>query len=386
MRILHLGKYYAPQRGGMETALRLIAEGLLDAGHDVRVLVAGDQACSTTDDLPGAPDALVRAGVAATWQSQPLTLDLVRLLRRELRIHRPDLVHLHTPNPLACAAWLAVARGARRGGRHPRLAVWHHSDIVRQRLAAPLVRPLVRRCLGDADGICVSSAALRDGAAELAGLRDRVAVIPFGIDPAPLATRPRGDGALLFVGRLVRYKGVDVLLDAIADLPAARLDVVGDGPERAALRARAAALGLGDRVRWLGTVDDRRLADLLAGAAALVLPSRDRSETFGLSLLEAMAAGVPVIATDLPTGVRDLCRPGRTGWLVPPADAAALREAIVEVAGDPREARRRGLAGRDLVRASYTRDRLTGDLVAWYAGLLGGTGQAAAGTHGQGRS
>ncbi len=373
MRILHLGKYYAPAKGGMETALRHMAEGLLAAGCDVRVLVAGDRADTVRDDLPGAPGALVRAGVAWTWNSQPVILDLAGLLRREIRAFRPDVVHLHTPNPLACWAWLRARDEARRSGTS--LAVWHHSDIVRQRFTGRLVRPLVRTCLDDASGICVSSESLRRTSVELKPWRDQVAVIPFGIDAAPFAGEPRGDGPFLFVGRLVPYKGLGVLLDAVADLPTASLDIVGTGPLAEELAGVIRSRRMGDRVRLRGEVPDTELPELLAASRALVLPSRDRSETFGLILLEAMAAGVPLVASDLPTGVRELARPGETAWVAPPGDAAALRSALAAVLSDPAEARRRGGNGRALVEAHYGRQRLAGDLLDWYGGL-GGPGDA----------
>ena len=364
MRILHLGKYYAPAKGGMETALRHLTEGLLAAGHEVRVLVAGHQRDTIRDDLPGAPGALIRAGVAWTWNSQPVILDLAGHLRGEIEDFRPHVVHLHTPNPLACAAWLRSRGAARR--QQARLAVWHHSDIVRQRLSGRLVQPLVRRCLADAAGICVSSTALADQSRELAPWRDRVRVIPFGIDPAPYAAEPTGGGPFLFVGRLVPYKGVEVLLEAVAGLPDGRLDIVGSGPRRKYLADRIEALDLQGRVRLLGHVADRDLPDLLARCRALVLPSRDRSETFGLILLEAMAAAVPLVASDLPTGVRELCRPGETGWLVPPGDVAELRSTLATVTANPGEARRRGAAGRERVRLHYTRGHLIKSLVNWY--------------------
>jgi len=372
MRILQVGKYYAPAKGGMETALREMTEGLLGLGHDVRVLVAGFGRRTSREDLPGAPGALVRAGVRGTWNSQPLTLGLPRLLAGELAAFDPDVVHLHLPNPLACWAWRRVAAAARRQGSV--LAVWYHADIVRQRLGGRLVGPLVGRCLADAAGICVSSASLREGARALAAHRHRVRVMPFGIDPAPyLAAEPDGEGPLLFVGRLVRYKGLEVLLDAMAGLPDARLDIVGTGPRRAALAAQIGALGLASRVRLLGEVPDAELPALLAQSRALVLPSRDRSETFGLILLEAMAAGLPLVTSELATGVRELNRPGETGWTAAPGAAGALRRALAEVLADPAEARRRGRAGRTLVCARFTRERLAHDLASWYGELLAGT-------------
>ena len=123
---------------------------------------------------------------------------------------------------------------------------------------------------------------------------------------------------------------------------------------------------------FAGRGADEQLPALL-GAPALVLPSRDRSETFGLSLLEAMAAGVPVIASDLPTGVRELCRPGETGWLATPGEVSSLRQAVTEALADPDEARRRGEAGRAARRRAIYTDAdggRPGALVPrrWYAG------------------
>lgn len=353
----------------METALRLMAEGLLDAGHEVRVLVAGHGRRTVRDDLPGAPGALIRAGVAGHWNSQPLTLGLSGELKRQLRAFRPQIVHLHTPNPLACSAWLLASRTARGVGA--RLAIWHHSDIVRQRLVGRLVAPVVRHCVDQAHGLCVSSEHLRETSCELAPWRERVAVIPFGIEARRFAQlRPGGGGPFLFVGRLVPYKGLGVLLSALHHEPRARLDIVGGGPLRDRLARRLRDENLALRVRLLGEVSDEQLMRLLETGRALVLPSRDRSETFGLSLLEGMAAGLPLIASDLPTGVRDLARPGETGWLVPPGDPEALGAALGECLDDPEEARRLGQGGRELVDRQFTRGRLAGDLATWYRSLL----------------
>ncbi len=200
--------------------------------------------------------------------------------------------------------------------------------------------------------------------------RDEVAVIPFGIDPEPFSElRPGGEGAFLFVGRLVAYKGLDTLFDALGRVPEARLDIVGDGPLRDRLARRVRDERLAHRVRLLGEVSDAQLVRLLGTSRALVLPSRDQSETFGLSLLEAMAAGLPLIASDLPTGVRDLVRPGQTGWLAAPGDPAELAQALTDCQGDPVEARRRGECGRALMRERFTRRRFAGDLASWYAQL-----------------
>ncbi|MBK7702899.1 MAG: glycosyltransferase [bacterium] len=373
MRILQIGKYYPPAKGGMETVLAAITDGLLARGDEVDVLVAGEARRTIRRPLPapgGGSGELVRCGVAATLASQPLMPDLAAELRRLLR-RRPDVVTLHWPNPLAAAALLASARGPGAG----RLTVWYHADITRQRLGAALLRPLVRRLLARCDGVAVSSASLRDQSPLLAPHAARTAVIPFGIDPGPwrVGTHP-GRGPLLFVGRLVYYKGIEVLLEAVARLPGAQLDIVGDGPLRARLAARAAQPDLAGRVRLRGELDDGALRSVMSGAAGLVLPSLLRAETFGLVQLEAMAAGLPVVATRLPTGVAEVTVHGETGWLVTPGDPAALTAALAELLADPVEAARRGEAGRRRVESRFHRDRMVAELADWYARLMDRTG------------
>ncbi|MCP4571951.1 MAG: glycosyltransferase [bacterium] len=369
MRILHLGKYYHPRRGGMETVLRHLAEGTAARGHRVDVLVAGHAADSTSEAVAGGG---VRVTRALTWgevASQPVTPTLAGLVRRILTQDRPDLVHLHLPNPLACAAWLM----ATAGGPAPPLAVWHHADIRRQRLGRFFVRPLQRLCLERAAGVCVSSQALRVASQELKGLEEGVRVVPFGLPEEPWsALQPRRDGPFLFVGRLVPYKGLRVLLDALARTPAGRLVVVGDGPLRRQLCELATQPTLSGRVELTGELDEPDLLARLEEARALVLPSLDTSETFGLAQLEAMAAGVPVVASDLPTGVRELGVEGESHLYVPPGDAAALAAALDRLQGDDELTARLGEGARRRA-AAYGRDRMVDELLDWYGTLLGPT-------------
>lgn len=374
MHILHLGKYYAPYLGGMETILQAMAEGLLDEGCDVTVVTSAEGPQTTAEAVSG-PDTgrqgrLCRVARHGLLNSQPLNPGLAGVLRRELA-RRPDVLHLHLPNPLAAAVCLGLRRDPTLA-RLP-LAVWYHADITRQRLGAKLVAPVVRACLREADGIAVSSQALRDHSPVLAPFRDKVAVIPFGIAGSPWARiEPRRDGPLVFVGRLVRYKGVSVLLEALAKVPEAALDVVGDGPLEGTLREQAERLGLNGRVRFLGPKDGAGIAERLGHARALVLPSIDRSEAFGLVQLEAMAAGVAVICTDLPTGVREVGLPGRTCLQAVPGDVDSLAAAVSAVWNDPGLAGRLGDAGRRRYLEHYTREAMVARLLAWYRTLAPG--------------
>jgi glycosyltransferase involved in cell wall biosynthesis len=373
MRILHIGKYYPPFLGGMETVLWNLTEGLLDRSCEVTVLTAGDELLDSEETVTGPSSGrtgrLVRASVYGHLNSQPLTLTLISLIRREIARLNPDLVHLHLPNPLAAAAWLCLTAGRCSGS--PPLAVWYHADITRQRVGRFLVRPIVNGCLKQAVGICVSSETLASHSPVLAPWQDKVGVIPFGINPAPWnRITPTLDGPFLFVGRLVPYKGLDVLLEALVRVPEAGLVIVGDGPLESRLVEQAAKSGIASRVVFAGPMDQSGVAGHLTRARALVLPSVDASETFGLVQLEAMAAGVPVIASDLATGVREVGQPGRTCLLVPPGDVGALAGAMTSLLQDPVLADQLGAAGRRRFQDRFTREKMIDRLLVWYSSLV----------------
>lgn len=374
MKILQVGKYYPPHLGGMETVLENLTLGLLEAGHQVSVLVAGDDVLERREEIRhrGRTAALTRLANLGVVNSQPLTADLVGALRRQLDQFQPDLVHLHLPNPLLAAAWLALAR-LLPGGSLPPMVVWHHADITRQRCGRLLVGPVSRRLLRQAAGICVSSRALADGSSDLRPWLSKVAVVPFGLDPEPWArVSSTWDGPFLFVGRLVGYKGLETLIGAVADLPTARLVLVGEGPRRAALEDLVAAKpGLSHRVSLPGSLPRPRIVEIMGECRALVLPSLDRSETFGLVQLEAMAAGLPVVASDLPTGVGEVGIAEQTCLLTAPGDRTDLASTLGRLQADPELCRLLGLAGRQRFLENFSRDRMIAGLTEWYRQILG---------------
>jgi glycosyltransferase involved in cell wall biosynthesis len=220
-----------------------------------------------------------------------------------------------------------------------------------QRMSAPAIRFLWRR----AAAVVANGTGLSELAeTALPGLT--VPVVPNGVH-VPAAASPtarmRDAVRLLFVGRLVHQKGCDILLDALAGLRHLpfTLDVVGDGPDRVALEAQAAAAGIADRVTFAGWVPRERMGEHFLAAAAFVLPSH--IEGMPNAMLEAMAHGLPVVATDVP-GNRDLVEHGRTGLLVPPASAEALAAAIERVIGDAGLRARLGAAAREHVARHHT--------------------------------
>jgi rhamnosyl/mannosyltransferase len=225
------------------------------------------------------------------------------------------------------------------------LIVWYHSEVVRPGWRYRFFyKPFLEFALRRAKRIVVGSPPMRDVAA-LTPHREKCVVIPYGLDvrryelsPAVAARaavlRQSLDGpVLLFVGRLVSYKGVEILLRALPGL-CAQTVVVGDGPLRDVLPRVAGDLGLIDRVRFVGEVTSQELLAWYYASDVLVLPSTTRQEAFGLVQLEAMICGRPVVSTDLPTGVPWVNQHERTGLVVRPGDVAALRDALARLVGD----------------------------------------------------
>ena len=195
----------------------------------------------------------------------------------------------------------------------------------------PLYAPLRERLLRNAAAVVTSSPALAK-APELRAHRSKVRVVPYGISPRLISGKPlrtRHDGTnLLFVGRLVYYKGVEFLLQATAITPDVRLTIVGEGPERGRLEEMTHLLGIANRVSFVGLIDDVALMAQYSTADVFVLPSVSRAEAFGMAMSEAMANGLPAISTALGTGTDWVNIDGVTGLVVAPRDAAALAGAI----------------------------------------------------------
>jgi glycosyltransferase involved in cell wall biosynthesis len=347
LRVLHVGKFYPPEyRGGLESVVVALSDELISRGWEVTAVVAAAGGRGTTETYRGAR--VVRAYSLGTLLSQPVAPGFAGAVRREAG----DILHLHHPNPLGDLAVLAESRP---------LVVTQHSDIVRQVALKPLYAPLISRIFRKAAAITVGSAAYRDSSPELRGFEAKTHVIPFGIDPAPFAATPRiaervrqlseswgGRPVVLAAGRLVAYKGFDLLIEASRDLDAV-IVIVGGGPEERRLRAMAGA-----NVRLAGRMSDEELVAHYHAADIFCLPSRTRAEAFGMVLLEAMACGKPLVTTNLPSGVSEINRDGMTGRVVPVGDVVALREALAALLADAALREAMGRRAREVLEREYT--------------------------------
>ncbi|MGE0710969.1 MAG: glycosyltransferase [Planctomycetota bacterium] len=277
---------------------------------------------------------------------------------------------LHAARIGAASGTPVVARYACSGSHGDFAALARRSDA----------RPLLLRV---ARHLCISHE-VREEALAYGLPEERLVHLPNAIEVAawerevePAALPWRGCRVVLFLGRLTAQKRVDVLLSAFARLlpaaPDARLALCGEGPLRAALEAQARALELGDRVAFLGVRSD--VLALHRAASAFVLPSD--AEGIPNTLLEALAAGTPAVASDV-GGTRDVLRPDRDGLLVPPGDAEALAAALGRLLEDPALARRLAASGRARVREEFALPLLAGRYPPLFAAAAATGGSARA--------
>lgn len=311
-RILHIGKYLPPVPGGMETYLGDLLRVLSKAGSEVAALVHAktDQRTLDPDAFSGAKTFYVRTW--GEWLFVPIAPLFRSALRRALREFRPSLLHFHLPN--VSAFWALTLPEARR---LPWVIHWH-ADVDPAgknrflRWAYPLYRPLERLMLGRSSTIVVTSQSYLAASRALFAYRDRCRVVPLGLDLDRLRAIGMGTAKMvspwssgtakkvLAVGRLTYYKGFDLLIKAIALRPECELVIVGDGPGIASLAALADSLGVSARVHTLSNISDSELVALYRSCDVVCLPSIDRSEAFGMVLLEAAYFGAGIIAADIP--------------------------------------------------------------------------------------
>lgn len=331
MRILHVGKYYAPVCGGMERVVREICEGLANRGHEVSVIVASKRGESSQESLSGVR--VLRMRTRGRIFSQPL----ISGLADEIERLRPDVVHFHLPNPLA----LFLGRKTVAP-----FCLTIHADAGG--IKGPIDRVITRRFAREAGALVFSSEQLAAG--WRANFPSKpIHVIPFGfrfgfLDSSLKALQD--PSLVLFVGRLVGYKGIDVLIRSMERIDG-KLAIIGDGPAGNELRSLTERLGLAGKVRFLGEVQDEELADWYERCSVYVQPSVNESEAFGISMLEAMRMSRPIVSTDLPTGVQSVNQHFHTGLVVPPRDTRALTLAINTLLRDQSLAQRLGRNARD---------------------------------------
>ena len=319
LRALVLTSEGPPVISGISTAVATLSEGLRQRGLVVDVV--------TRDDFPRLVRREIRISAFALFWPR---------FRRRLREY--DVVNIHGPVPTMSEVFLVLVRTLR--ANRPAIVYTHHSDLAIPQLerCCLVYNRLTRRLAQTADAIVVSSSDYAEKLRRAQGAP--VEVVPWGVRSTGMVqqrgVRPKDRLRVLFVGQLRPYKGVHVLFDAVAQLPEVAVTVIGDGPMRAELEAKAATLPFRNAT-IVGRVSDRALWRAYSENDVIVLPSTTTAEAFGLVLAEGMAAGCVPVASDLP-GVRGVAQP--TGIVVQPGDAEALRRALRLLASDPAQLER----------------------------------------------
>lgn len=377
MRVLHLGKYLAPHPGGIERFLAELMPAQRRGGVRPAALVHAEAGTARATCRLQARAAVIRAPVAMTLAYTPISPRWPALMARFIKRWQPDVLHLHLPNP--SAFWALALPSARR---LPWVVHWHAdvpADAIDRhlRLLYRVYRPMESAVLGRARSIVATSQAYADFSSALQPWQSKVAVVPLGMAdqvralPDSALWPPESMQRLLFVGRFSYYKGLEHLIQAMTLLPAdTSLLLVGQGDQREAIERQVHNLGLTARVRFAGALSDALLAQAYATADALCLPSIERSEAFGMVLLEAMRAGIPSIATSVRgSGMASVLGDGDAGIVVEPASPAALASAIQRLRNETGLGTRLGVKGRSRFLERFQIDQVAARLLDLYRTL-----------------
>jgi glycosyltransferase involved in cell wall biosynthesis len=348
LRILHAYKVYRPDiEGGIPAVMSSLAQDS-DGCSTHSILTARRFGLARRYSLDSVPvEAVTSLG---TLFSTPLAPGYIPTLLR--RANSADVVIHHAPLPLNDAAVLLGLPD------HVALIVYWHADIVGYRLLKRAVAPLIRRALARADRIVVSGQPMIDESEFLRPHAAKCAVLPYGmeldywrtLDATERAnvekqklTQPRH---IVSLGRLVGYKGYDVLLRAMQSIDG-EATIIGEGPLLTELQGLARTLGVADRVHFPGRLPRSAIKQLFHAAQVFAFPSVTEAEAFGIVQIEAMASGLPIVNTSLATTVPLVARHDCEALTVAPGDAQALAQALNRILDEPALAQRLGTAGLD---------------------------------------
>ncbi|WP_192244045.1 glycosyltransferase [Mesorhizobium silamurunense] len=356
MKVLHFFKTYWPDSfGGVERTIHAIAQSTARHGIETEVLSLSRTPEESSQRIDGhmARKARLDFELASTGFSREAFRQFGALA------WKADLIHYHFPWP-----FMDIVHFHARHGKPS--VVTYHSDIVKQRLIVPFYRPLMMRFFQDVDTVVATSPDYLRSSPVLKAFEAKAKVIPIGIDEGAYPAPSEADHAwcrsavaepfVLFVGVLRYYKGLDVLIQAAGQVRC-KIVIAGSGPIEGQLRLQAKRLRC-DNVIFLGEVAEQRKMALLHNCLGFVFPSNQRSEAYGLSLVEAAMCGKPMISCELGTGTSYVNEAGKTGLVVPPSDPARLAEAINRFIDSPDDVAKWGRAARDRYARLFTADRM----------------------------
>ncbi|OGS06497.1 MAG: hypothetical protein A2270_07370 [Elusimicrobia bacterium RIFOXYA12_FULL_51_18] len=369
-RILQANKLYYPYIGGIETIVQQIAEGL--AGKfAMEVLTCNTVFFNSKEVINDVAVTRLRAFNLKSLTTMPISLAYPFVFKE--RSSKYDVSLIHAPFPLG-------EMGALLANKNTKIVCWWHSDIIRQKKLLKVYKYIVNRYLERVDHIVVATPGHITSSIFLNKFKYKCSVIPYGVDITRFTLTPdlqshianlrikHGPRIILFVGRLVYYKGCEYLLEAMKNVDA-KLIVIGSGPLNGILQDTITHEGLRDKVETIPSVSEEDLRAYYHACDIFVLPSVENSEGFGIVQIEAMACKKPVINTSLPTGVPWVSVNGLTGFTVPPRDSESLANAINKLLMDSDLRLRFGENARNRVLEHFTLDKMLSSIGTLFSAL-----------------
>lgn len=327
INVLQINKLYYPVIGGIEKVTQQVAEGLSEKTN-MRVLVC-QQKGKTKKDLINNVKVL-RSSSLGTFFSMPVSFSFFLNFKKLAK--NKNILQIHLPFPLAD---IAVSLFGFKG----KVILWWHSDIIRQKFFLAIYKPFMNKLLKRADCIIVATEGHIVNSDYLIPYKEKCKVIPYGVENTmakpPILNKTKKVIYVLFVGRLVYYKGCDVLLEAFSKVTGAFLTIVGKGPLEKELQNKAKYLKIHNKVKFINNATDNELKNIFNNCDIFVLPSVKKSEAFGIVQIEAMSYGKPVINTELPSGVPYVSKHMVTGLTVTPGNPEELCLAIQKLVDNP---------------------------------------------------
>ena len=376
---MNIGIICYASMGGSGIVATELGKALADRGHEVHV-VSADQPFRLGTFHPGLVFHQVNTPSYPLFREPQYVLSLSTKIVNVARAHALDIIHAHYAVPHAGSAYLARQILASHGAAVPKVVTTLHGTDITLVGADPSYRETVAFCIEQSDGVTAVSESLRDDTYRHLRLTSPIVVVPNFLDCGRYAPMPdpalrarhcppdRYDSLLLHVSNFRPVKRLDAVVDVfrrVREQRRAKIVLVGDGPERGRVEALAREAGIAEHVEIQGEVDDVR--PLLSVADAFLLPSAQ--ESFGLAALEAMACGVPVIASRV-GGLPEVITDGLTGFLRDPEDHAGMASAVLDLLDDRSLRERIAHVARASVVDRFDEDRVVPMYEALYERLL----------------
>lgn len=362
-KILHISKYYFPYHGGLEDIARSIVMEMREK-YEQRVVCFNHTHTGTIRSTEDGVE-VVRINAPLTISSQPISFSYLQVLRQEIRSFRPDIIHVHFPNPLVGLFLLLIPLDGIR------LIIHWHSDILGKQVLYRLYRPLEQRIMQRADAILVTSPQYKEYSAPLRKFSEKIHILPNIVHEPKLLFQPEDKQAVkrikdhfsekkivFFLGRHVPYKGVDILLQSVPYLSDTCVVVIGGTGEQTAYWQQLAA-PYGDKVQFVGELHDDEKRRFLYASDVFAFPSIDRREAFGVALTEALYCGAPAVSFRIEgSGSMWVNQNGKTGIVVENIDPHAFAEAINTLVQDDVLRARYSNAAHQWIKKNFLKDQL----------------------------